>query len=109
MFQLIFEKILQSTGRTSYTMVMQIVGQIIAMLLGLYFNLAKNKDVPFQLKSIKLESHYFKGICAVGIPTISDRKQLSNTPGGYLPIHILHSSYYFFHGLKSPWEACSFP
>lgn len=103
MFQLIFEKILQSTGRTSYTMVMQIVGaviniildpififgyfglpamgtrgaaiatvvgQIIAMLLGLYFNLTKNKDVQFQIKSIKLESHYFKGICAVGIPTI---------------------------------------
>lgn len=103
MFQLIFEKILQSTGRTSYTMVMQIVGaviniildpififgyfglpamgtrgaaiatvvgQIIAMLLGLYFNLTKNKDVQFKIKSIKLESHYFKGICAVGIPTI---------------------------------------
>lgn len=103
MFQLIFEKILQSTGRTSYTMVMQIVGaviniildpififgyfglpamgtrgaaiatvvgQIIAMLLGLYFNLTKNKDVQFQFKSIKLESHYFKGICAVGVPTI---------------------------------------
>ena len=30
-------------------------------------------------------------------------------PEGYLPIHILHSSYYFFHGFKSPWEACSFP
>lgn len=103
MFQLIFEKILQSTGRTFYTMVMQIVGaviniildpififgyfglpamgtrgaaiatvvgQIIAMLLGLYFNLTKNKDVQFQFKSIKLESHYFKWICAVGVPTI---------------------------------------
>lgn len=103
MLQLIFEKILQSTGRTSYTMIMQIVGaviniildpififgyfglpamgtrgaaiatvvgQIIAMLLGLYFNLTKNKDVQFQLKSIQLESHYFKGICAVGVPTI---------------------------------------
>ena len=103
MFQLIFEKILQSTGRTSYTMVMQIVGaviniildpififgyfglpamgtrgaaiatvvgQIIAMLLGLYFNLTRNKDVQFQFKSIKLESHYFKWLCAVGVPTI---------------------------------------
>ncbi len=103
MFQLIFEKILQSTGRTSYTMVMQmvgaviniildpilifgyfglpamgtrgaaiatVVGQIIAMLLGLYFNLAKNKDVQFNYKSIELESYYFKGICTVGIPTI---------------------------------------
>ena len=103
MFQLIFEKILQSTGRTSYTMVMQIVGaviniildpififgyfglpamgtrgaaiasvagQIIAMLLGLYFNLTKNTDVQFDFKCIKLESYYFKGICIVGIPTI---------------------------------------
>lgn len=103
LFQLIFEKILQSTGRTSYTMVTQlvgaviniildpififgyfglpamgtrgaaiatVVGQIIAMLLGIYFNLTKNKDVQFQLKSLKLESPYFKGICAVGIPTI---------------------------------------
>ena len=103
MFELIFEKILQSTGRTSYTMVMQIVGaviniivdpififgyfglpamgtkgaaiatvigQIIAMLLGLYFNLTKNKDVQLAFKSIKLESYYFKGICIVGIPTI---------------------------------------
>ena len=103
MFQLIFEKILQSTGRTSYTMVMQIVGaviniildpififgyfglpamgtrgaaiatvtgQIVAMLLGLYFNLTQNKDVQLTFKSLKVESYYFKGICTVGIPTI---------------------------------------
>lgn len=103
MFQLIFEKILQSTGRTSYTMVTQIVGaviniildpilifgyfglpamgtkgaaiatvigQIIAMLLGLYFNLKKNKDVQLDYKSFKPNKHYIKGICAVGIPTI---------------------------------------
>ena len=103
LFQLIFEKILQSTGRTSYTMVMQIVGaviniildpififgyfglpamgtkgaaiatvtgQIVAMLLGLYFNLTKNKDVQFHFKYINIESYYFKGICTVGIPTI---------------------------------------
>lgn len=47
-----------------------VIGQIIAMLLGLYFNLAKNKDVQFNYKSIELESYYFKGICTVGIPTI---------------------------------------
>ena len=33
MFQLIFEKILQSTGRTSYTMVMQMVGAVINIIL----------------------------------------------------------------------------
>lgn len=103
MFQLIFEKILQSTGRTSYTMVMQIVGaviniildpififgycglpamgtrgaaiatvvgQIVAMLLGLYLNLTKNKDVQLTFKSLEVERYYFKGICTVGIPTI---------------------------------------
>lgn len=47
-----------------------VVGQIIAMLLGLCFNLAKNTDVQFNFKSIELESYYFKGICTVGIPTI---------------------------------------
>lgn len=47
-----------------------VVGQIIAMLLGLYFNLTKNTDVQFNFKSIELESYYFKGICTVGIPTI---------------------------------------
>ena len=47
-----------------------VVGHIIAMLLGLYFNLTKNTDVQFNFKSIELESYYFKGICTVGIPTI---------------------------------------
>ena len=40
------------------------------MLLGLYFNLTKNKDVQLTFKAIELESYYFKGICTVGIPTI---------------------------------------
>ena len=103
MFQLIFEKILQSTGRTSYTMLMQIVGaviniildpififgyfglpamgtrgaaiatvtgQIVAMLLGVYFNLTKNKDVQLSFKSFEFEGYYLKEICTVGIPTI---------------------------------------
>lgn len=42
-----------------------VAGQIIAMLLGLYFNLTKNTDVQFDFKCIKLESYYFKGICTV--------------------------------------------
>ena len=48
-----------------------VVGQIIAMLLGLYFNLTKNTDVQFNFKSIELESYYFKGICTVGFSTTS--------------------------------------
>jgi putative MATE family efflux protein len=103
LFQLIFEKLLQSTGRTSYTMVMQIVGaviniildpilifgyfglpalgtrgaaiatvtgQIVAMLLGLVFNLTKNKDVQLNFRHFKFEKAYLKNICTVGIPTI---------------------------------------
>lgn len=34
-----------------------VTGQIIAMLLGLYFNLTKNKDVQFHFKFMKLESN----------------------------------------------------
>ena len=103
MFQLIFEKLLQSTGRTAYTMGTQLVGaviniildpififgyfglprmgtagaaiatvtgQIIAMLMGIYFNLAKNKEICFSLKGFHIERQYFLKICAVGIPTI---------------------------------------
>lgn len=103
LFQLIFEKILQSTGRTAYTMVMQIVGailniildpififgyfglpamgtkgaaiatvigQIVAMLLGVYFNLTQNKDVQFGLQDFQFKGSYIKAICEVGIPTI---------------------------------------
>lgn len=55
---------------TKGTAIATVVGQIIAMLLGLYFNLTKNTDVQFNFKSIELESYYFKGICTVGIPTI---------------------------------------
>ena len=47
-----------------------VTGQIVAMLLGLYFNLTPNKDVQLNFKFIELESYYFKGICTVGIPTI---------------------------------------
>lgn len=100
-FQLIFEKLLQSTGRTSYTMVTQItgaviniildpilifgyfglpamgtagaaiatvIGQIIAMLLGIIFNLKYNKEIQFSVKNLKPEKYYIRNICFVGIP-----------------------------------------
>lgn len=103
MFQLVLEKLLQSTGRTAYTMWTQLVGavlnlildpilifgyfgvpamgtrgaavatvtgQIAAMLLGVYFNLAKNRELDFSFAGFRLEGTYIKGICAVGIPTI---------------------------------------
>ena len=109
LFQLIFEKILQSTGRTAYTMVMQIVGailniildpififgyfglpamgtkgaaiatvigQIVAMLLGVYFNLTKNKDVQFGLQDFQLDGSYINAFApseemfALGVPAL---------------------------------------
>jgi putative MATE family efflux protein len=103
MFQMIFEKLLQSTGRTTYTMVMQITGavvnivldpilifgwfglpamgtkgaaiatvvaQIVSMVLGIIFNLLKNKDIELCPGKFHLEFSYIKTICSVGIPTM---------------------------------------
>jgi putative MATE family efflux protein len=103
MFQLIFEKLLQSTGRTSYTMGTQLVGsvinlildpilifgklgmpclgtkgaaiatvigQIVAMLMGVFFNLTRNHEIQFSLKGFRMEGQYLAQICVVGIPTI---------------------------------------
>lgn len=100
-FQLVLEKLLQSTGRTTYTMITQmtgaivniildpilifgyfglpslgtagaaiatVIGQIIAMSLGVIFNLKYNKDIQFSFHSCKPEIYYLKNICAVGIP-----------------------------------------
>ena len=47
-----------------------VVGQIVAMLLGVYFNLTQNRDVQFDLKDFQLNGSYIKAICEVGIPTI---------------------------------------
>ncbi len=100
-FQLIFERLLQSTGRTAFTMVTQItgaviniildpilifgylgfpamgtkgaavatvIGQIVAMLLGILFNLKCNKEIRFSVKNMKIGAFYVKRICTVGIP-----------------------------------------
>lgn len=100
-FQLVLEKLLQSTGRTTYTMITQItgaviniildpilifgyfgfpslgtagaaiatvIGQIIAMILGVIFNLRYNKEIQFSLRSLKPEAYYLKSICSVGVP-----------------------------------------
>ena len=100
-FQLVMEKLLQSTGRTTYTMITQltgaiiniildpilifgyfglpsfgtagaaiatVVGQIIAMILGLIFNLKYNKEIQFSIHELKYDSYYISNICYVGIP-----------------------------------------
>ena len=100
-FQLVLEKLLQSTGRTTYTMITQItgaviniildpilifgyfglpamgtagaavatvIGQIAAMILGIFFNLKYNKEIQFSFHSLRLDKNYIKKICYVGIP-----------------------------------------
>lgn len=100
-FQLVVEKLLQSTGRTTFTMMTQItgaviniildpififgyfglpamgtagaaiatvIGQILAMSLGLFFNLKCNKEIEFSAHNLKPDAYYIKNICSVGIP-----------------------------------------
>lgn len=101
--ELTFEKLLQSTGKTFYTMLTQgagaiinivfdpififgyfgfpamgvagaalatVLGQIIAMLLAIYFNITKNDEIQMQLKKFRPDSKTIKGIYGVGIPSI---------------------------------------
>ena len=103
MLGLIFEKLLQSTGRTTYTMIMQITGaavnivldpilifgylgfpamgtkgaaiatvfaQIVSMVLGIVFNLLRNKEIELCPAKFRLDFGTIKTICAVGIPTM---------------------------------------
>ena len=97
------ERLLQSTGRTIYTMITQgtgaiiniildpilifglfgfpemgvagaaaatVIGQIIAMLLGLYFNFRKNPEITLSLKKMRFDGPTVKNIYIVGIPSI---------------------------------------
>lgn len=101
--QMIFERILQSTGKTMFTMVTQglgaiiniildpififgyfgvpkmgvkgaayatVLGQFIAFLLALFFNLKFNKEVNLSFKGFKADIHVIKRIYSVGIPSM---------------------------------------
>lgn len=101
--QIIFERLLQSTGKTFYIMISQgagaviniildpififgyfglpemgifgaafatVVGQWCAMLLGLYFNVAKNKEISLSLKGFKPDFKIIGDIYKIGIPSI---------------------------------------
>lgn len=101
--QMTFERIMQSTGKTMYTMVTQgagailniildpilifgllgmpamgvagaavatVIGQCVAMLLALYFNLTKNKEIKLTIKGFRPSGGTIKRIYAVGIPSI---------------------------------------
>lgn len=101
--QVCFERLLQSTGRTIYTMLMQgtgaiiniildpilifgyfgfprmgiagaaaatVAGQIIAMLLGLYFNHRVNHEIHLSPRKMTFDGAIIKEIYKIGVPAI---------------------------------------
>jgi putative MATE family efflux protein len=101
--QVTFERLLQSTGKTFYTMITQalgaivniildpilifgycgfpqmgvsgaavatVIGQTAAMLLAIYFNLAKNHEINLKVRKFSPDGVIIKRIYAVGIPSI---------------------------------------
>ncbi|MCD8327798.1 MAG: MATE family efflux transporter [Ruminococcus sp.] len=102
-FQITFERLLQSTGKTIYNMITQgtgaiiniildpilifgyfgfpklgaagaaiatVIGQTIAALLGLIFNIKYNKEIHLSLKGFRPNGRIIKKIYAVGFPAI---------------------------------------
>lgn len=101
--QMTFERVLQSTGKTIYTMFTQglgaiiniildpififglcgcpkmgikgaayatVLGQFIAFLLALYFNLKVNKEINLSFKGFKPDGRVIKRIYSVGVPSM---------------------------------------
>lgn len=101
--QIVFERLLQSTGKTFYTMITQgtgaiiniildpilifglfgaprmgtagaaiatIIGQIVAAILAIIFNLKINKEIRINIRGFRPELKIIKKIYAVGIPSI---------------------------------------
>lgn len=101
--QFTFEKLLQATGKTFYTMITQgigaivnlildpilifgyfglpemgvrgaavatVIGQVIAGILAIYFNYAKNEEVKIHREGLKLEGAIVKQIYMIGIPSM---------------------------------------
>jgi Na+-driven multidrug efflux pump len=47
-----------------------VFAQIVSMVLGVIFNLAKNKEIELSPRKFSFDFRYIKTICAVGIPTM---------------------------------------
>ena len=102
-FSILLERLLQSTGRTIYTMIMQLVGaltniildpilifglfgfprmevagaavatvagQILSMLLGIYFNLRHNPEISLNFKGFQPSGRTIRRIYKVGVPSM---------------------------------------
>ena len=82
--QILFERLLQSTGRTLLTMVSQgagaianiildpifIFGQWIAAAIGLVMNIRKNPEVSISMKGFRPHGATIRRILAIGIPSV---------------------------------------
>ena len=97
--QIMFERLMQSTGRTIYTMFTQgigaiiniildpififtfhqgvrgaaiatVIGQIVACVLAVYMNHVKNSDIQLNLKAFRPKWRYISRIYAIGVPSI---------------------------------------
>lgn len=102
-FEILFERLLQSTGKTFYSMITQgvgaivniildpilifgyfglpkmgiagaalatVIGQIVAMFVGMYLHHAKNHEVLIQLSKFRPKKQVILGILEVGIPSM---------------------------------------
>lgn len=97
--QIIFERLMQATGRTIYTMFTQglgaiiniildpvfifvfdmgvtgaavatVIGQIIAFMLAIFLNSRKNHDIHLSLRDFRLDGKIIGKIYSIGIPSI---------------------------------------
>ena len=97
--EIMFERLLQSTGRTMYTMITQgigaiiniifdpififvfklgvrgaaiatVLGQIVAFLLAVIFNHKKNPEIKLSVKGFKPSGEIIGGIYKIGVPSI---------------------------------------
>ena len=98
-FEIMYERLLQSTGRTFYTMITQgvgaiiniildpvfifvfkmgvqgaaiatVIGQIVAFILAVYFNRHKNPDLHLDFKKFKPSGRLIGEIYKIGVPSI---------------------------------------
>lgn len=98
-FQIAFERLLQATGKTIYTMITQtlgaviniifdpififvldmgvagaavatVMGQIVAALLSVYLNARKNTEISLKVRGFRPDGAIIKTIYAVGVPSI---------------------------------------
>ena len=122
--EMTFERIMQSTGRTIYSMVTQgtgaiiniildpimifglfgfprlgirgaaiatVTGQIIAMILAVWFNHKKNRDVQLSFKGFKPDGRIIAKIYEVGVPSIVMQSIVSIMTFGMNKILIMFS------------------